>query len=181
MKNFETKRKTIKLEKTIVGTILDIGGGGEGVIGQLYNNQVTAIDNRQDELDDAPDGPKKVLMDASNLDFDQNEFDAATSFFTMMYIPKAKHNKVFSELYRVLKPEGRLYLWDTIIDRNIASYEVFIIHLNIKLPMKTIKTGYGVAYKEQDMNYYAKALIEVGFKIELKVNDDNIFYIVAQK
>jgi len=181
MKKFETKRKTIELQKNIEGIILDIGGGGEGVIGQLYNNQVIAIDNRQDELDDTPNGPKKVLMDASNLEFDDNVFDSATSFFTMMYIEKEKHKKVFSELFRVLKPKGRLYLWDTVIEKNVSSYQVFIIHLKILLPSQIIKTGYGVAYKEQDMDYYAKALIDAGFEIELKETDNNMFYIVAQK
>ena len=33
--------------------MLDIGGGGEGVIGRLYGRQVVAIDNRQEELDEA--------------------------------------------------------------------------------------------------------------------------------
>lgn len=30
--------------------IVDLGGGGEGVIGQLYGNRVVAIDVKQDEL-----------------------------------------------------------------------------------------------------------------------------------
>lgn|GEM_PF-1587750 len=39
--------------------ILDLGGGGEGVIGQLRGRQVTAVDIRQEELDEAPAGPTK--------------------------------------------------------------------------------------------------------------------------
>ena len=35
---------------------LDLGGGGEGVIGRIYREWVVAIDTRQDELDEAPDG-----------------------------------------------------------------------------------------------------------------------------
>jgi len=56
--------------------ILDLGGGGEGVIGRLRGKQVTAIDLRQGELDDAPQGPIKVVADARALPFD-NEFDVA--------------------------------------------------------------------------------------------------------
>lgn len=36
------------LKKTLQGEILDVGSGSEGVIGRIYQAQVTAIDNRQD-------------------------------------------------------------------------------------------------------------------------------------
>ena len=39
----------IHLEKSLVGRILDIGGGGEGIIGRVYGQSVTAIDCRQEE------------------------------------------------------------------------------------------------------------------------------------
>lgn len=44
----------IKIESDLKGSILDVGGGGEAVIGQVYGDRVTAIDNRQEELDEAP-------------------------------------------------------------------------------------------------------------------------------
>lgn len=40
--------------------ILDLGGGGEGVIGQLRGQQVVAVDLRQNELDEAPSGAVKT-------------------------------------------------------------------------------------------------------------------------
>lgn len=46
---------TIEIKEKLDGSILDIGGGGEAVIGQIYKDRVTAIDNRQEELDGAPD------------------------------------------------------------------------------------------------------------------------------
>ena len=49
----------IILEHELEGSILDIGGGGEGTIGRLYGTQVIAIDNRQEELDEAPEGFEK--------------------------------------------------------------------------------------------------------------------------
>ena len=36
------------------GIILDIGGGGEGVIGQKFGNKVIAIDPVLEELEEAP-------------------------------------------------------------------------------------------------------------------------------
>ena len=55
------------LRKELDGTVLDIGGGGEGIIGRLYADQVTAIDNRQEELDEAPGACRKLLMDATGI------------------------------------------------------------------------------------------------------------------
>ena len=46
---------TITLNQDLQGRILDLGGGGEGVVGRRWGRQVTAIDNRQEELDEAPD------------------------------------------------------------------------------------------------------------------------------
>ncbi len=35
----------IEIKKNLVGSVLDIGGGGEAVIGQVYGKKVIAIDN----------------------------------------------------------------------------------------------------------------------------------------
>lgn len=45
----------IEMQRDIKGSILDIGGGGEGIIGQIYRDKVIAIDNCRQELDEAPD------------------------------------------------------------------------------------------------------------------------------
>jgi hypothetical protein len=63
------------------GYVLDIGGGGEGVIGRMEGLQVVAIDTREDELLEAPEGPLKVVMDARDLQFLDGTFFAATAFF----------------------------------------------------------------------------------------------------
>ena len=46
---------TIEIKEKLTGSILDIGGGGEAVIGQIYKDRVTAIDNCKEELEEAPD------------------------------------------------------------------------------------------------------------------------------
>ena len=71
----------ISIDKEMTGEILDIGGGGEGIIGRVYGQQVTAIDNIQEELDEAPSSCKKMLMDASELEFSDETFDHVTFFF----------------------------------------------------------------------------------------------------
>ena len=77
---------TIEIKENLDGSILDIGGGGEAVIGQIYKDRVTAIDNCQEELDEVPDCCVKQLMDATELCFSDNSFDNVTFFYTLMYI-----------------------------------------------------------------------------------------------
>jgi hypothetical protein len=52
------------------GLILDIGGGTEGVIGQLKGTQIIAIDLLKRELEEAPAEPLlKTVMDVRELKF----------------------------------------------------------------------------------------------------------------
>ena len=69
---------TIEIKETLTGSILDIGGGGEAVIGQIYKDRVTAIDNCEEELEEAPDCCSKQLMDATELLFPDDSFDNVT-------------------------------------------------------------------------------------------------------
>lgn len=68
--------KKIILRKEITGNIHDIGGGGEGIIGSIYTEQVIAIDNRLNELEEAPDGPIKIVMYARQLSFEGECFES---------------------------------------------------------------------------------------------------------
>lgn len=65
----------IILSKEFKGSTLDIGGGGEEFIGCTYGEQVVAIDNSQEELDEAPSGFKIILMDATDLKYENSHFD----------------------------------------------------------------------------------------------------------
>lgn len=150
------------------GRILDIGGGGEGIIGQLKGDLVVAIDPSRRELEEAPDGGLKVEMDGKDLKFLDNTFDTATSFFTFMYIPNTDHKKVFEEIYRVLKNNGEFVLWDI----NIPEYKdndklYYIVYLEVGIPEKTIETGYGTRWtnKEQDMMHFKNLGESVGFEV----------------
>ena len=68
------------------GYILDIGGGGEGVIGQLKDKDVIAVDISKRELEESPDGPLKIVMDARELQFLDESFSTVTAFFALMYV-----------------------------------------------------------------------------------------------
>lgn len=87
----------LSLKKEWNGKILDIGGGGEGIIGRLYRQQVTAIDKRQEELDEAPNGFEKILMDATDLKYANETFDHVTCFFTLMFMDAQEQQKSLLE------------------------------------------------------------------------------------
>ena len=129
----------LQLQKELAGTILDLGGGGEGVIGRLYQSQVTAIDNRQEELDEAPQGFAKLCMDATGLSFGNASFDHATAFYFFMYLPANAHFTALQEAYRVLKKGGTLHIWDAEIEKA----DPFLVDLEIDVGGQSITTTYG--------------------------------------
>ncbi len=166
------------------GFILDIGGGGEGVIGQLKGQQVIAIDISKRELEEAPPGPLKIVMDARDLKFLDNTFKTATVFFTFMYIDSSDHPKVLEELFRVIAPGGRLLIWDVVFPEwKDEKKDVAIFPLRVKLPKKEIRTGYGVRRpkQRQGLTHFAELAEKAGFKIVFKNSEERWFFLEVMK
>ena len=182
---FAIKEQKVNLSNIrLEGLILDIGGGGQGVIGQFKKDKVIAIDHNKRELEEAPEGGLKIIMDAGELKFLNNTFDTVTSFFTFMYIPKSEHQKIFKEIFRVLKKDGSLVFWDVIIPkRENQIYEMFSLPLKIKINDRELDAGYGVFWgkKEQDLEYFQKLSKKVGFSEVEFISDDQIFYLRVKK
>lgn len=132
------------------GPILDIGGGGEGVIGQLKGSNVVSIDMLPRELAEAPEGPLKIIMDARELKFLNCTFNTVTAFFSLMFIHPYDHARVFHEICRVLGPKGQFLLWDVEIpQRPEPERDMLVFPLQIHLPSTVINTGYGTPYTEK--------------------------------
>jgi ubiquinone/menaquinone biosynthesis C-methylase UbiE len=164
--------------------ILDIGGGGEGIIGRLKGEKAIAIDKSKQELSETPDGHLKIVMDARDLNFLDNSFSTVTAFFSMMYIPQDDHERVFNEIFRVLKPNGRFYLWDAILPKRMENKkDIAMFPLNIKLPYETIKTGYGAAWPKEGrtVDYYINLIGNIDFEIEDKKVKNKTFFIRLRK
>ena len=179
------KQEVIVKDFTAEGFILDIGGGGRGVIGELKGEQVIAIDPSKRELEGAAAGPLKIIMDATNLQFLDGIFSTATSFYTLMYIKGTDdHKKAFSEVFRVLTPKGRFLIWDAVFPpRFDEDKDIAVFPLTVQLPDKEIDAGYGVLWPEDGRNisYYVRLAESVGFKVISEKEEDHQLFLELKK
>lgn len=171
----------ICLEKNLQGSILDIGGGGEGVIGRLYGKNVTAIDCNQEELDEAPDCCMKLCMDARELRFADESFDHVTFFYSMMFMDAGTREKALSEAMRVLRRGGSICIWDA--EFGGAYPEVYTIELKIHLPSETITTSYGVLGQVMGLRAaeLERAAQKLGLQRKEKRRDEHTFSLIFEK
>lgn len=91
-----------------------------------------------------------------------------------MYIANTDHEQVFKEIYRILKPNSQFILWDVNIPQKIKN-NLFLTFLEVKLPKKTVNTGYGVKWNDkiQDTDYFIKLGKSIGFDVESVENIKN--------
>jgi ubiquinone/menaquinone biosynthesis C-methylase UbiE len=150
------------------GPILDIGGGGEGVIGRLKGSRVVAIDLYQEELDEAPNGPQKIVMDARQLTFPEDSFGAVTAFFSLMYMKtRQDHERVMKEAWRVLKPGGHLLVWEIdLANRPQTRQERYMVRLRYRVGNFEKGTAYGARWPSEARGeaYYRQLAREAGFE-----------------
>jgi SAM-dependent methyltransferase len=167
------------------GFILDIGAGGEGVIGRLKQEQVIAIDSSKPELAEAPAGPLKIVMDAADLQFLDESFPTVTSFYTLMYIKgEEAHRQVFREVYRVLAAGGRFLIWDAIFPRRVEEEkDIAVFWLTVRLGEGEVNTGYGALWPKEGRgaSYYVALAESAGFGVvSLKEEGQRLFLEVSK-
>ncbi len=164
--------------------ILDVGGGGEGIIGLLKGRDVIAIDRVKRELEETKNSSLKIVMDVSELMFVDESFSYATAFFTFMYIPEADFETALSEIWRVLRPGGVLMVWEPIfaIPQEQKSKKLAVIPLKIHLPDgSVIETGYGGILRDQSIETIMMPAKKTGFRVIEKKVDKHTFYVEFQK
>jgi SAM-dependent methyltransferase len=166
------------------GLILDIGGGGEGVIGRLKGKQVVAIDLYAWGMNRTPPGPLKLVMDATDMKFLDASFGTVTSFFTLMYMKPQAQEKALREVYRVLKPGGRLRIWEVALPAlSDPKKDIVLYPFRFILPNETVETGYGTPLPKNPMDaqYYSTLVKAAGFAVEELGVEQNRFTLVARK
>jgi len=166
------------------GRILDIGGGGEGVIGRLYGERVVAIDRQQSELLETQNEALKLVMDAREMSFVPGSFDVITCFFTLMYLPRAERLGVLQEARRVLKPGGAMLLWDAEIPLWAdGQAEAYVVSLQVELSEASIRTDYGVRWQghEQSLSDCLMLAESAGFEVKEANRHGSVFSCSLQK
>jgi ubiquinone/menaquinone biosynthesis C-methylase UbiE len=169
------------------GYVLDLGGGGEGIIGQLKPQQVIAIDTSRRELAEAAAGPLKIVMDARELHFLDATFQTVTACFTLMFIGGNDHQQVFREAFRVLRAGGRFLIWDAHIPRrpdNVPPEQrIVAFELVVQMPGRQIETGYGTRWpsREQDAAYYIQIAEAAGFHLVAQRQQGRVFFLELEK
>jgi len=180
---YTTKTHSIKLTPIETdGLILDIGGGGEGIIGKLNGKQVVAIDTSEQELLGTQNQALKIVMDATDLKFLPKSFDVCTSFFCLMYMPHQRHSRLFREVYKVLKDNGKFLIWDVESPKKHRDYLAFLLQLKVNLPDEEIEAGYGTEWDRLiSLEHFKEVARKTKFKITSKWSKDEIFHLEMSK
>ncbi|MDD2364240.1 MAG: methyltransferase domain-containing protein [Eubacteriales bacterium] len=171
----------IFFKKNINGSILDVGGGGEGIIGRVYGRQVTAIDKLQSELDEVTCDCEKLVMDACDLDFADQSFDNVTFFYTFMFMEQTEWQQALAEANRVLKVSGKLFIWDAVIES--AYPEPFLVDVLVNCVGEEVKTTYGVGKLEakQNAQTFVDLAMDVGLKLVRCSEDSGQFFLQFER
>jgi len=161
------------------GKILDIGGGGEGIIGRTAEGEVYILDISEKELEEAKNRGargKFIKGDARKMEFPDEYFDIVTSFFSLMYMRDI--GKVLKECYRVLRKGGKMLIWDAVIPRCL----VYNINVIARSKNEVIRARYAIVLPApracEQVEDFAKS---VGFDVVRKERHEHWFYLELVK
>lgn len=166
------------------GFILDIGGGGEGIIGQLNPGVVVAIDIDKSELAEAAGAALKIVMDGRDLGFLNNSFTVVTSLYSLLYMNNTDQGRVFGEVFRVLVPGGIFHIWDAAISRvPDIKYRGFVVPVKFDIQDKIIHTGFGAEWPAVDYSsgHYLSLAEKTGFKPLIQLENKGALHFQLQK
>ncbi|QUM80800.1 MULTISPECIES: bifunctional 2-polyprenyl-6-hydroxyphenol methylase/3-demethylubiquinol 3-O-methyltransferase UbiG [unclassified Moritella] len=163
------------------GKLLDLGcGAGEPVASYFIDNdwQVTGVDFSERMLELASKyAPKMkaVRSDISDVKFKSNEFDAVTATYSLFHIPSELHVDLFSEIFKWLKPKGKLLF--TYATKEATGVEEFSGYI------KFMDTEFYYSHKKPAELFCD--LQRIGFTIEAQeyhtICNETLLWITAQK
>jgi ubiquinone/menaquinone biosynthesis C-methylase UbiE len=183
--HFFDRQRVVVQDFPAEGYILDVGGGGEGIIGILKGERVVAVDPHKSELEEAPAGPLKIIMDATHLQFLDATFGAATAFFSLMYVRETCDlQKVFGEVFRVLRPGAPFLIWDVLVPKRVDERKDLCgIRLSVQVAGREICTGYGQPWPRQKRTtaFYLDLARKAGFRVVEQKTNRRVLFMRLQK
>jgi ubiquinone/menaquinone biosynthesis C-methylase UbiE len=110
------------------------------------------------------------MADATKLNYQDNSFDAVFDYGAIHHIPSPQWKKCLKEIYRVLKPAGKVFLYDLPTEAFDTIWgkitKLFTTH------------PYGQMYRKKEFNDCLKL---IGFNIIKYIQESRYFIIVAKK
>lgn len=181
----ESSVQKISLQKlNTEGPILDIGGGGEGLVSRIEGEKVCALDIRMSEIREAQihGAPANWFVgDGRLLSFKDSSFDVVTLWFSLGYMRNwDTKTSVVQEARRVLKEHGTISI---MASRIPDSTEQFVFWAHFTLPDGTVsQTGYGVRGGQGQTREKVLALVKkLGFKVMNSEDHEDWFSITATR
>ncbi len=115
---YPNKSLLIKFKKYVKkgAKVLDLGCGAGVPISKFLINkgfQVTGIDFADGMLKLAKKNVPKAKffkMDMTKMNFKQNSFDGAVSFYAIIHVPREKHTRIYRSLHKILNPNAVMIL-----------------------------------------------------------------------
>ncbi len=99
-----------------------------------------------------------------------------TSFFTLLCVERERQEKVFEEVHRILKEDGRFLIWDVRIPDKFEGKPFFLMRLEIDLSDEKVSTSYEVPLAHQDIECFKDLAAKTRFKVLDEWIRDEIFY-----
>ncbi|MHA2142074.1 MAG: class I SAM-dependent methyltransferase [Candidatus Thorarchaeota archaeon] len=165
--SFETPLQKIELDELhSKGRIIDIGGGGEGLVSKIGGSRVCAVDIDMNKIREAQIHDLEsqwILADGRVLAIKPESFDAATLWFSLGFIRDwSAKEQVVDEIFRVLKPNGLISILGATID---CAEEKFILRGQFSFPDGSVsQMSYGLAGQQnQTIETVNEALRQANF------------------
>lgn len=93
----------------------------EYISGKSLNTKIVLLDSSELQLDRAREelkgfGFEFVLSDARNTSFEDNYFDTVVIKMGLHEVDKEGQTKMLEEFYRIMKPGGKIIIWELALD-----------------------------------------------------------------